>query len=55
MRIDKDVGSFGIFNIVSSKQQYTPKVMNTCYITASVTRLGYFLDFGQLLKAFGNN
>ena len=21
----------------------------------SVTRLGYFLDFGQLFKAFGNN
>ena len=27
----------------------------TTNITASVTRLGDLLDFGQLFKAFGNN
>ena len=40
---------------VPEKFALMDSVANLIKAACSVTRLGYFLDIGQLFKAFGNN
>ena len=49
MNLKKFVG--GIFDQLN----FAAKLLRSFDLTSSVTRLGDLLDFGQLLKAFGNN